>query len=447
MTFHRRDILQGFSLGAGSLVLSPLLRGLQAEAAGTAALPKRFVFMLQPQGLQSWAVQPAEIDRPRKGGVEQKVVRSLQDLTLADDLQPLARHQARLSVLQGLNGRHVFPYHGGPFGALGGFLKGRTPEGETIDAALARALPATFRLLGLGVGSDENASYCSSAWGENQAAPTLCNQSYAYDVLFGSVLQGEDRAQFESQGSLLDFLKEDVKHVERRLAGEERRKFEAYVGAFETLSQRQQELKAMETSLRKIAPRKDGKYAEPLESLQVEAHAELGAAALIAGLTNVVTICSGLCKASGLFRGYTEEPIDMHPILGHDQGGRQRELLSLLRRHHLEQLAVMADRLDAVPEGDGTMLDNTVFVYTSDFGETHHSSGSDWAFVLLGGLGGRLKTGQYLDYPLVGNAGNRSINALYCTLLHAAGAPRDHFNLDGVRKTIDAPGPLDELLA
>jgi hypothetical protein len=64
----------------------------------------------------------------------------------------------------------------------------------------------------------------------------------------------------------------------------------------------------------------------------------------------------------------------------------------------------------------------------------------------LGDLGGRLKRGRYIDFPLRGRAGNRSINALYCTLLHAAGAPCDHFNLDGPRKTIDTPGPLDELL-
>jgi len=118
-----------------------------------------------------------------------------------------------------------------------------------------------------------------------------------------------------------------------------------------------------------------------------------------------------------------------------------------LRRYHLKQLAVLANKLAAVPEGNGTMLDNTVFVYTSDFGETHHSTGDDWAYVLLGDLGGKLKKGQYIVYPLRGREGNRSINAPYCTLLHAAEAPRDHFNLDGPRKTVGRPGPLDELLA
>jgi hypothetical protein len=184
-----------------------------------------------------------------------------------------------------------------------------------------------------------------------------------------------------------------------------------------------------------------------IETLQLQSHVELAAAALIGGLTRVVTIVSGLCGHFGSFRGFTDEPIEMHAMVGHGQGGRGKELYSILRRYHLEQLAVLANKLAAVPEGDGTMLDNTCFVYTSDFGETHHSTGDDWAYVLLGDLGGKLQTGRYVDYPLIGRDGNRSINALYCTLLHAAGAPRDHFNLDGVRKTIDRPGPLDELLA
>jgi hypothetical protein len=206
-------------------------------------------------------------------------------------------------------------------------------------------------------------------------------------------------------------------------------------------------LRELEATLRKVAPKKDDKYASDVETLQLQSHVELAAAVLIGGLTRVVTIVSGLCGHFGNFRGFTDDPIEMHSMVGHNQGGRGKQLYSTLRRYHLEQVATLANRLAAVPEGDGTMLDNTVFVYTSDFGETHHSTGDDWAYILIGNLGGRLKSGQYIDYPLRGREGNRSINALYCTLLHAAGAPRDHFNLDGVRKTIDRAGPLDELMA
>jgi hypothetical protein len=99
----------------------------------------------------------------------------------------------------------------------------------------------------------------------------------------------------------------------------------------------------------------------------------------------------------------------------------------------------------------------------SDSANQQHSwKGANWPFVLVGNLGGKLKSGQFLSYPVskrqtwdaagkeMGKAGdaNPTINALYCTLLHAFGAPRDTFNRS--LSAPDAPalyGPLAELLA
>ena len=66
MTVSRRTLLKNTALGAGSILLSPILRELEAHAAGAAIMPKRFVFLLQSQGLQSWGVQPKEISRQRR---------------------------------------------------------------------------------------------------------------------------------------------------------------------------------------------------------------------------------------------------------------------------------------------------------------------------------------------------------------------------------------------
>jgi hypothetical protein len=77
---------------------------------------------------------------------------------------------------------------------------------------------------------------------------------------------------------------------------------------------------------------------------------------------------------------------------------------------------------------------------------------------LVGDLGGTLKTGQYVSYPM-GRGGqngkdvdehvttptdNPTINALYCSLLHAAGAPRDAFNAGAA--PAELCGPLKELV-
>jgi hypothetical protein len=64
----------------------------------------------------------------------------------------------------------------------------------------------------------------------------------------------------------------------------------------------------------------------------------------------------------------------------------------------LERAAHLADRLDAIPEGDGTVLDNTAIVVMNEI--AHGGHGHDqWPVVILGGLGGSFRTGVYLRYP------------------------------------------------
>jgi hypothetical protein len=68
--------------------------------------------------------------------------------------------------------------------------------------------------------------------------------------------------------------------------------------------------------------------------------------------------------------------------------------------------------------------------------------------VLIGNLGGRLKTGgRYLEFPAYGLPGHRTIGSLYNTLLHAAGKPRAKFGLDDIAlKDVRQGAPLPELL-
>lgn len=68
--------------------------------------------------------------------------------------------------------------------------------------------------------------------------------------------------------------------------------------------------------------------------------------------------------------------------------------------------------------------------------------------VVLGDLGGKLKTGRYVDYPGYGQPGHRTTANMYVTLLHLAGAPRDSFGIaDPGLKDLDQHGPLAELIA
>ena len=144
-------------------------------------------------------------------------------------------------------------------------------------------------------------------------------------------------------------------------------------------------------------------------------------------------------------------PVDGHHY-GHGggvNGKTYEECFVAVRQFHCKMIARLAKKLDAVKEGDGTMLDNSVIVYLSDSGDGHHPSLYEWPVVLIGGLRGRLKTaGRFLQLPAYGAKGHRTLANLYLTLLHAVGKPRDRFGVsDPGLKDVDQSGAIDELLA
>ena len=63
---------------------------------------------------------------------------------------------------------------------------------------------------------------------------------------------------------------------------------------------------------------------------------------------------------------------------GSYNGKSWRELAVMIRRFHMTLIARLATKLAAIPEGDGSMLDNTLIVYLSDAAEAHHSRCWEW---------------------------------------------------------------------
>lgn len=460
----RRNWLKGVSAGAGSLLFSPLIQSISARVEGTYSPPKRFVFILTDNGLYEDAVQPVGV--PLEGDLRKL---PLGPLTLPKDIDPFMAYKDRLMILQGLRGRHLHPDHGAGFGALSGVsspgvAKFHTAAAESIDAAIAKVAPGIFPLLVLGIapGSPStSAVYASSAWGPGRAIAAQCRPELAYESLFGST--GANRNDFLARKNLLDFVAGDVKRLKSQLGGPEREQLDYQLRALESLSRREGQLGAMQEEGKlkghglKLPP-------SPPELMPdvLTAQFNIAGAALATGLTNVVTITSGLCRVTGTYKGFSNNAV--HAV-GHNQGDPElglsgMEILAMIRRFIAERTVGLMKKLQAIPEGSGTMLDNTVLVFMSDSANRQHNHGENWPFVLIGNPTGRLKTGRLVAYPMsarqrgaayssvaTANDSNPTINALYCTLLHVAGDPREHFNLDGANRDLDRPGPLKDLLA
>jgi hypothetical protein len=455
----RRSLLKTLPIGVVAPYLAPLVARAEAETQGRK--PMRFIFMLEGNGLDPVQIQPVGIPRREMpnmrnpgGQVKQSAEDALVDLkltapgqSLSEAIAPLTRHMRRLTVLQGLSGRVCGGGHGNGFGALGAYAAAAGPKDITIDAALARANPSIYRHVALGINSSgkEQIIYACSASGPNQKIPHFQDPALAYRMLFGRILGGNTKAEIGTQTMLLDFMAEDIHRLERQLPGEEAQKLQQFADSFSVIAKRQSRLS--EVDPKRIPPQHDDVYLSELETKRLEAQFDIAATALIAGLTNTVTLA---CDSQNYvtFKGLGIS-VDKHTI-GHRQVEGALAMEFKIRRFYTELLAKLVDQLEAIPEGDGSMMDNTLIVYLSDSAEQHHSTCYEWPMLLIGNLGGRLKTGdRYFCVPKYGEKGHATVARFYTTLLHAAGAPVDQFgtkdqNLD---TAVDQRGPLEELLA
>ena len=469
----RRSFLKGVSLGAGGLLLAPLLEKVAAAADGKVTPPKRVIFMTFDNGFHESGALPEGI--PLSGTTNRQI--PLKGLKLPYDLEPFAPFQDRMTILHGLWSIRGVD-HGGFFTALSGSSGNKNAaQTQSIDAALGLALPSVFPLVALGIGG-ENTSYSMSAWGKGQPIGAICRPELAYQTLFGRL--GAKQNDFAERKNLLDFVTGGVRRLQSEIAGPERELLLRHLEAVESLSKRQGlhsekfESGALAKFAPKLQPAGTRNETVPAGSMTetVAAQCDIAAAALISGLTNVVTINSG---CGGLSPNYSGISNTAPHGLGHGNGDLKLnkngyEVLSMYHNYLATQAAKLLNRLKEIPEGTGTMFDNTVLVFTSDSANNQHSKpGNGWPFVLIGNLGGALKSGQLIAYPLqdtrdlrtfktvysvanpmvaVGDK-NPLINALYCTLLHAVGKPRDTFNYDEGSKRYSAErfGPMETLLA
>ncbi|MDA7867587.1 DUF1552 domain-containing protein [Akkermansiaceae bacterium] len=465
-------MLKGFTLGSGGLVLSPLVNQLAAQAAGKNEFLQRFVFVVKSSGLTPGHIVPENFvddyivqkesyiaGEGYTSGVQLKdgdklVRRSLKDAVLNDSMKSLEPFKDRLTILQGLSGNMVTGGHMSGYGAMSCM---KDMMAETIDHKMAMLYPSVFSHLGLStvtatMGARFADSVCYpgiSAASSTKTLPFHGSPTQAYQSLFGSVATGKDRKQFESQGNLFDYLGEDVKAMRRTLKGSEKEKLDHHLEAIEDLQKQRQGILMMSEQITKGKPEFSDQYTSMTIEDRMEAHSEIAAGALISGLTNVVTI-----RTDGLGSQYNKLGFvggQVHGI-GHGkvpEGAKSVDhARGLIRGFQLDNVAKIASKLAAIPEGDGTMLDNTTIIYFSDVGDKHHASNREWPFLVLGDMGGRLKSaGQYIQYPHKGHAGHHTIASWWMTLLQAAGKLQDGFGMKD--KNVDPEAqrsPLKELL-
>ena len=470
---NRRSFMTRFGTAAGFALLAPWGR----EALGAETPPRRFVFVVEGNSFDPLVVMSgaarAAIDAQaiadtsgRRAfahlyGHESPLVIQEGDLGTAPALSPLLSAGGALdlsalsSVTMGLSSKIT---GGGHATYCGGLSSTRSTPGRaggpTIDALLA-SLPevrgsAPFDAVRVGVDASNQAlNTTTCAYGTGRAAPLIVNPTLAYGNLFGSVADEDGQAAFARRADLLAYAQADVNAALKTFPGNstERAKLETYLASLESLVIRQNQLSSLTDELRSVVPggpSDNSAYVseDALEKLEVQF--ELVTAALLGGLTHVAVIASGTGGHFNVRYPSLIDDISRHDL--HHQSAVPANLAVIheATRQHVQMIANMARTLAEVPEEGGTMLDNTVIVFLSDNGETHHSTAMEFPVLMVGGQGlGLHNDGRTTVFPGIRMGSNRQLSNLYNTLGFAAGTELTNFGTEGASRI--ATGPLSEL--
>jgi hypothetical protein len=468
--FERRDFLRASTLAGGGFMLAPWLREV-VGAPVTGKAPRRFIFMHKGNGLFPEVMIPPSLsaDESARERAKQAFSVELPQHELPDWMQPIDAHKNSLTILQGLSGMMCTTGHHTWQSSLGVYKANErlsSIKWATVDFELARLFPSPFEHIELACfpdgggnarGNIEGIDVGFSARGAGQPNYAFGSPKVALRELFKSVAADKDaQSRYTLERKLLEFTAGNESSLAAELQGSERAKVANYAAAVNDLRRRNEKVDGMAEAIRRNLPQLDPKYlADSLTTIDRQrGHVEILLSTLIAGMTNVVafTVDELGTPYTGL-PGVENTPVNLHDV-GHGKGFGNLSALEIrkaVRTQHMQLVDTIISRLKAVPEDDGNMFDNTMILYFADNGETHHSNGNEWPFMVFSGRNAKLDiAGRYIRLPKHGETGHKTLGNWYTTILNAYGNPIKHFgDLDMALESKKLPqvGPIREFLA
>jgi hypothetical protein len=468
---QRRRFLQAAGLVGGTLFL-PSLWSKRARAQQ--APPRRLVVMFTQHGFvyDSIKVRPPGTS---EGADFDVALADLDETLLSRVLLPLADVREKLTVVDGLamvsaEGDVVFNEHDkGTRHALTGAPILRTDGGTfaggpSLDQVVARAIAADGRLPSLEF-AVTGATNGGAIWRDaGQAVPPDTNVLGAFARLFpptnggGGSLSTADRVR-AAQGSVLDVVADEYDALLPRLSVQDRQKLQLHRDLIRSAEQRVQELQQLQC-VRPDEPVVENDFSRlAFYESRFDAFVDIATAALACDLTRVITI-----QLSQLRNDHVGIAGDVHADYAHNSETNPQaiEVMSRYGEVHAGHFRRLLAALDAVPEGNGTLLDHCAVLWCSELATGTHKF-NIWPTIVAGGAGGALRMGRYLRYapvtpnpnphptwPGVTRQVGRPHQQLLLALAQAVGAPqaalgaREMFTTEGER--VDLTGVLDDIL-
>ena len=461
----RRDFLRTGLFSAGAM---SLMHPSRLAAAVDAKPPMRFIFMHRGNGLWPKVMVPPTFDETlmQKEQRKQAYEVDLDGHDLPDWMSPLADHVSNLTILQGLSGKMCTTGHHSWCSSLGVFKANERVSSikwATVDFELAKLFPSPAEHIELACfplgGGNPRGSLDGIATGFSARGPQQPNYAFgsprvALQELFKSVSTDRTaQTQYQLDRKVMEFIARNEGSTAADLTGFEQSKIRGYADSVEAIRERNRKIDAMADRIRRHVPVLDEKFIDGEVSTfeRQEGHTEVLLGALISGLTNVVafTVDELGHDYTGI-TGIEGQKVNMHDI-GHNKaiaGVSAEEVRKRCRTHHMTLMSRIVSRLKSVPEAGGTMFDNTMVFYFPDGGETHHSHGTEYPFVVMAGDNVRLNLGRrYIRLPNYNEPGHKTLGNWYTTLLNAFGNPVEHYGALDVALKINQTGPIPQFLS
>ncbi len=452
LAFNRRQFLRGL----GACVALPMLESAMGPAARAATVapaagtglgvtstgaPLRMAFVYFPNGAQQDNWWPAGLDK---------------NFTLGPTMQPLAPLQGALQVLGGLNHKNAV---GGNDGAgdharanatfLTGARARKTDStdihvGISVDQVAAQRIGHLTRFPSLELSCDavRKSGRCDSGYScayqynlswHSATTPMApeSNPRLVFERLFGVGAPGEREANFRmrqaTQRSLLDFVLDDARSLERQLGRSDRQKLDEYLTGVREIETRIERAESF------------GNLPDPLADAPVGIPSDYGEhmgvmfdLLAMAFQTDSTRISTLLLAGDGSNRAYPQIGIPE----GHHYCSHHRNNPDLVRKigeidlYYMQHFARFLQKLEATKDVDGrSVLHNSMIVYGCGNSDGNRHTHDNLPILLAGGGGGTLTPGRYQKL------GGRPMSNLFLSMV-------DRMGVKGVERIGDSTGPI-----
>jgi hypothetical protein len=413
----RRTVLRGI----GASLALPFLEAMVPGAKAAAKPAHRFLTFYVPNGMAM------EYWTPKGEGTA---------FEFSPILESLTPFRSRLLVLSGLHASWNYIHAG----ASGSFLTG-TPRGGrneieifadvSIDQLMARRYSKETQVASLELSMDApaNAGACTGnlscvythtlSWrSPTQALPVEYNPRAVFERLFGDTGKTDwaaREARMQQHKSILDSVNEKLASLKRELGSRDQSKVEEYTDAIRDVERRIQ--KAEEQRDVSLPAMEAPQGVPPVFEDHLALMLDLQRLAFQADLTRVISFMIGKEQSA---RPYPQVgvPEAHHPLSHHDNVPALVAQMSKINRYHAELFSKYVAKLDATPDGDGSLLDHMTILYGSGISNSQRHAGDNLPILLVGGGAGTLKGGRHIVYKEKPSMAN-----LLVTLMDKMGVP------------------------